>query len=201
MTNQEIDQNSDNSHKWDYYVWTDVFTVQQIKEINEFIDKEYDGLQDKKYGTANQPDGTIVKNISTVKQISYGKIKHLISGFVNTAYCGANFDFGYITFGPYDNESLNFNIYSSDNKDYYGWHIDESRSAMTDIKLTLLINLSTEPYEGGEFQLRDEFTDYSVLSKPGNALMFKSPILHRVLPVTSGTRKTLTIFIYGPKFR
>ena len=196
----ELDKQYGDSHKWDYYVWTDVFTAQQIKEINEFIDKEYDGLQEKKYGTANQPDGTIVKNISTVKNIQYGKIKHLISDLVDDVYFSANFHFGYPTFNPYNKEFLLFNTYTSDNKDYYEWHHDESRSATFDVKLTLLVNLSTDSYEGGEFQLENEWTDYSVLSKPGNALMFKSHIKHRVLPITSGTRKSLTMFIYGPKF-
>ena len=197
---QTLDNNKSNSHTWNFYAWTDVFTAQQIKEINEFIDKKYDRFQKKGGGTANLPDGTIVKNISTVKQISYGKIKHLISGLVDEAYYCANFHFGYPTFNPYNKELLNFNTYNSDNKDYYGWHHDESRSATHDVKLTLLVNLSTDPYEGGKFQLENEWADVSVLDKGGNALIFKSHIQHRVLPVTSGTRKSLTMFIHGAKF-
>ena len=197
---QTLDNNHSNSHTWNFYAWTDVFTAQQIKEINEFIDKEYDGLQEKKYGTANRPDGTIVKNISTVKNIQYGKIKHLISDLVDDAYFSANFHFGYPTFNPYNKEFLNFNTYNSDTKDYYDWHHDESRSATHDVKLTLLVNLSTDPYEGGKFQLENEWTDVSVLDKAGSALIFKSHIRHRVLPVTSGTRKSLTMFIHGAKF-
>ena len=197
---QTLDNNKSNSHTWNFYAWTNVFTAQQIKEINAFIDKEYDELQEKGGGTPDRPDGTIVKNVSTVKQIRYGKIKHLISDLIDDVYYCANFHFGYPTFGPYNKELLNFNTYNSDNKDYYNWHIDESRSATHDVKLTLLVNLSTDPYEGGKFQLENEWTDVSVLNKGGNALMFKSHIQHRVLPVTSGTRKSLTMFIYGAKF-
>jgi len=101
---------------------------------------------------------------------------------------------------PYNKELLNFNTYNSDNKDYYNWNHDESRSATNDVKLTLLVNLSTDSYEGGKFQLENEWTDVSVLDKAGSALIFKSHIQHRVLPVTSGTRKSLTMFIHGPKF-
>ena len=197
---QTLDKDWSNSHKWDFYAWTDVFTAQQIKEITELIDKEYDGLQEKERGAPDAPDGTIVKNVSTVKNIQYGKIKHLISDVVNDAYYCANFNFGYPTFGPYNVEKLNFNTYNSDTKDYYEWHIDTSDSATYDVKLTLLINLSTEPYEGGKFQLNNEWEDVSILNTIGNALMFKSHIRHRVLPVTSGTRKSLTMFIHGPKF-
>ena len=139
MTN--LDQNQSNFNALSqFYSWDKFFTTQQIKEINEFIDKEYDVLQEKKDGTPNRPDGTIVKNVSTVKNIQYGKIKHLISDVVNDAYYCANFNFGYPTFGPYNAEKLNFNTYNSDNKDYYNWHHDESRSATHDVKLTLLVN-------------------------------------------------------------
>ena len=201
----ELDNNRSNSHTWNFYAWTNVFTTQQIKEINEFIDKEYDGLENVESGTPNLPDGTIVKNVSTVKVISYGKIKHLILDLVNEAYYTANFHFGYTTFVPYNNEVLNFNTYNSDNKDHYGWHTDLSRSATYDIKFSLLINLSTDPYEGGEFQLQDGYTcglwSGSSLFEPGSAIMFKSYMPHRVLPVTSGTRKSLIMFISGPKFK
>ena len=64
------------------------------------------------------------------------------------------------------------------------------------------MNLSTEEYEGGEFETYiyekkriDEF------SQPGSVYMFPSKFHHRVLPVTSGTRKSLTFFITGPRFR
>ena len=197
---QTLDNNKSNSHTWNFYAWTDVFTAQQIKEITELIDKEYDGLQEKERGAPDAPDGTIVKNVSTVKQIRYGKIKHLISDLIDDVYYCANFHFGYPTFGPYNKEYLKFNTYTSDNKDYYDWHHDESRSATHDVKLTLLVNLSTDPYEGGNFQLENEWADVSVLNKGGNALIFKSYLQHRVLPITSGTRKSLTMFIHGAKF-
>jgi len=71
-----------------------------------------------------------------------------------------------------------------------------------DTKLTVLVNLSTEKYEGGEFQINNgdpkivkEFTE------PGDVLMFQSIILHKVNPVTQGVRKSLTFFLNGPSFR
>ena len=84
----------------------------------------------------------ILKAISNVKSISYEAIKHLISPLINKAFYIANNKFGYLTFGPYDVEQLNFNTYSSDSHDQYRWHIDESPNSQEDIKLTLLMNLS-----------------------------------------------------------
>ena len=189
------------SFKWTSYAWSEFFDSESIKAINELIESEYLGFETKELG-AKSKDGKLIKNISSVKHIPYGKVKHLMSEFVAYVYQVAELDFGYKTFGPHDNLYLNFNTYESDSKDEYPWHIDESRQATNDIKLTLLINLSTEPFTGGEFQV---FTsggavDIPMLSEPGSAFMFKSHINHRVKPVTSGTRKTLTMFIYGPRF-
>ena len=189
------------SFKWTSYAWLKFFDSESIKTINELIESEYRGFETKELGAKNQ-DGKLVKKISSVKHIPYGKIKHLISEFVGYVYQVAELDFGYKTFGPHDELYLNFNTYESDSKDEYPWHIDESRQATNDIKLTVLINLSTEPFTGGEFQIfpSDAAVDIPMLSEPGSVFMFKSHILHRVKPVTSGTRKTLTMFIYGPRF-
>ena len=189
------------SFKWTSYAWSEFFDSESIKAINELIESEYLGFETKELG-AKSKDGKLIKNISSVKHIPYGKVKHLMSEFVAYVYQVAELDFGYKTFGPHDNLYLNFNTYESDSKDEYPWHIDESRQATNDIKLTLLINLSTEPFTGGEFQVfaSGGAVDIPMLSEPGSAFMFKSHINHRVKPVTSGTRKTLTMFIYGPRF-
>ena len=178
------------------------FNTESINEINKFIDDSYDKrLENQDLGSTRE-NGTVVKNISSVRPIPYGRIKHLIGGLIDEAYQSVNLDFGFLTFPQTDSQYCNFNIYDSNSKDSYDWHCDESDSSTYDIKCTLLINLSTESFEGGKFQLfpSTESIDMTSLSEPGSAVMFKSHILHRVLPVTSGTRKTLTVFIYGPKF-
>ena len=112
-------------------------------------------------------------------------------------------DFGYNVFYPHSDWYLNHNTYDSKSNDSYPWHIDNSGRASYDIKMTVLINLSEESYDGGEFELNmgekpDLINEYS---SPGSVVMFKSHILHRVKPVTSGIRKSLTLFIAGPKFQ
>ena len=189
------------SFTWRSYSWSKFFNGESIKTINELIETEYVGFEDKDLGAKS--NGKAIKNISSVKHIPYGKIKHLISDFIEYVYQVANLDFGYQTFAPHDGMYLNFNTYEAGSKDEYPWHIDEARQATNSIKLTLLINLSTEPFTGGEFQIfpSDNVEDVPILLESGSAFMFKSHILHRVKPVTSGTRKTLTMFIYGPKFK
>ena len=66
----------------------------------------------------------------------------------------------------------------------------------------MLVNVSTQPYEGGTFNI---FTNgpYVVneFSKPGDILIIRSFLNHMVLPVTKGVRKTLAIFLEGPVFK
>ena len=190
------------SFTWTDYTWSKFFDSESIKRINELIENEFVDEEDKNLGAKSQ-GGKLIKNISSVKHVPYGKIKHLMSDFVGYVYQVAELDFGYKTFRPHDEVYLNFNTYESDSKDEYPWHIDSSRQATNDIKLTVLINLSTEPFTGGEFQIfpSDGAVDIPMLSEPGSAFMFKSHMLHRVKPVTLGTRKTLTMFITGPRFR
>tara|TARA_B110000285_G_C14797831_1_gene456013 strand:- start:93 stop:671 length:579 start_codon:yes stop_codon:yes gene_type:complete len=191
-----IDSDDTNSWEWDYFQWSKVFSSDQIKEINQKIEDNYSTLE-------NSKDGATWKNISTVKNVSYGLIKHLIEPIVDHAHTVANMDFGYNIFNTQDTILLNHNTYDSKDKSDYAWHTDRARKSVVDVKLTLLINLSEEPFEGGEFQIFNSQKEKTIdfYSQPGSAFMFKSHILHRVLPLTSGIRKSLTLFLQGPRFQ
>src|SRR5210317_714077 len=98
--------------------------------------------------------------------------------------------FGYNIFDMYNTNVLNLTNYSLINESKYDWHIDTSKEILTDIKFTGLINLSTESYEGGEFQLKTSNNNETVneFKQGGDVILFKSNILHRVLPITKGIR-------------
>ena len=184
------------SWTWDWYYWDNFFNDKEVKNINNFIENNYDMNEN--------PDlGTEYKKVSTVKNIQYNKVKHLISEVVDSASREAQKGFGYNIFKTNNNDFLNYNIYDSNTRDNYDWHWDKSFSATFDTKLTLLINLSDEYYEGGDFQLLTGNKEQTIeqFSKSGSAFMFKSHILHRVVPVTYGVRKSLAIWIDGPKFQ
>ena len=97
---------------------------------------------------------------------------------------------------------VNYNIYSSKNKDNYDWHVDGTLNPLIDIKFTILINLSNKPYKGGDFKIFNS-TEYKIptINTPGNMIMFKSFLNHKVEKVTEGERITLDIFVKGPAFK
>ena len=67
------------------------------------------------------------------------------------------------------------------------------------MKLTCLLNLSEEPYEGGEFYTIDNQEEHKFTS--GMGLVTTSLIAHKVTPVTKGERITLSYWAYGPSWR
>ena len=89
----------------------------------------------------------------------------------------------------------------------YGWYcaiIKEHRNSKSkvwpyDIKMTFLLNLSEEPYEGGDFIIDKKPQPF--FREPGTAILFKSYIKHEVTPVTKGERISLSYFMCGPKFQ
>ena len=56
-------------------------------------------------------------------------------------------------------------------------------------------------YEGGTLQLRPDSTITDAPIIRGTATIFPSFVLHRVTPVTMGTRWSLTLWTHGPAFR
>jgi PKHD-type hydroxylase len=77
----------------------------------------------------------------------------------------------------------------------FGNHVDNSirriaatgEQIRTDLSLTLFLS-SPEEYEGGELVIDDTFGAHSVKLAAGHAVLYPSSSLHRVLPVTRGSR-------------
>ena len=190
------------SNKYDFWFWENVFDKKQIIKINNFIEKNFYKVEEKEYFSVAYDINNNPKKNSLVKTIKWKKVKHLLEDVHTDVINSARINFGYDVFNVSDIDNCLFNTYSYSNKSKYDWHIDKDISDLYDVKLTVLINLSLEPFEGGDFKLfvNNEFI-VPQLKKSGNVIMFKSQINHCVTPVTKGERKTLTIFLKGPKFR
>ena len=185
--------------KHDYWYWTNVFSKKDIKELNNFIEKNFDQYEDKIYHAREKG---ISKKNALVKCICFKKIYNYLEKIdYNLRQINLKF-FGYALHDNKLYDYCNLNIYSSKKLQNYDWHIDSSNSTYEDIKLTLLINLSVKKYEGGNFLIRNN-GEYEVkeINTPGNAVAFKSFLNHKVLPITKGERRTLAIFYSGPSFK
>ena len=186
--------------KYKYWSWENYFTKKDIKNINNFIDNNFNCYEDPIY-IATDKTNKNKKNV-LVKCISYNKIKKYLKNLLETCLYVNKKNFGYDLFNSLDNGYCNLNIYSADKLQSYDWHIDAVPHPYEDIKFTILINLSMKPYEGGKFKIFDQYEkDVNELDKPGNVIMFKSYLNHKVTPIIKGERRTLAIFLNGPNFK
>ena len=84
----------------------------------------------------------------------------------------------------------------------YDWHIDKGNLNSSPRKLTMIIQLSDpSEYEGGELEFL--ITDKPNVAQKAKGMIYTFPswVLHRVTPVTSGIRKSIVVFLSGPKFK
>ena len=100
-----------------------------------------------------------------------------------------------------DNENIQYAEYGPEQ--HYNWHVDvfPLSGLPMDRKLTAvcLLNDPSE-FTGGEFQIR-LYSEYVAPLTKGSVIAFPSFLEHRVTPVTSGVRKSATMWLRGPRFR
>ena len=88
-----------------------------------------------------------------------------------------------------------FNRYDAAGRMYFGSHVDGAVRLVpatgiklrTDISATLFLSAPDE-YEGGELQIDDTYGTHSVKLPAGDLILYPATSLHRVTPVTKGSR-------------
>ena len=97
-------------------------------------------------------------------------------------------------------ESLQFTRYQAP-AGKYDSHVDCTTNGVIR-KLSIVVQLSDpSEYEGGDFEYIDQTNPEKLPRTRGTLLAFPSFALHRVTPVTKGTRHSLVGWITGPSFK
>lgn len=98
------------------------------------------------------------------------------------------------------NQGLQFTRYTAPGQ-HYDWHVDRGYlTATRKLSVSLQLNDPTE-YDGGELQLKFGRKDETIRKERGMVTFFPAYTLHRVKPVTRGTRYSLVAWIGGPPFK
>jgi PKHD-type hydroxylase len=104
-------------------------------------------------------------------------------------------------------EDIQYTEYHAEDEGFYDWHQDHFTSIENNIdlrrprKLSLTIQLSdAKDYEGGELLINNGRIQETPKGQ-GTAIAFPSWQVHKVNPVTKGTRRSLVVWICGPHFR
>ena len=189
------------TYTWIY--WDNAFTQEELIDLEKYCEKE----QTQKATIVGSDDINKTEKTRKSKVKFYGKNEqnawffnkvNQISQSINESYYNYNLN-GYSDF--------QYTEYHGSESGEYDWHMDmlhgENKFHMTR-KLSLVLCLSDpeKDFVGGEFQINNGNQDEpeTILMKKGRMIFFPSYIIHRVKPVTKGIRKTIVIWITGPKF-
>jgi len=140
---------------------------------------------------------------NTVFSVDHPDFKRLVYHWTTVANveAGWNFDLNNI-------EPLQLSKYQSNQ--HYGWHTDVRPSdgaSMRKLTFNVLLN---DGFDGGDFQFswgtpsatyKKRTITEEAMRTPGRIVVFPSFYWHRVLPVISGVRYSLTGWVTGPPFR
>ena len=182
--------------KFSYWYWDNVLNQDQIKQINLICEKYYDSF--------DHADVVALQVLKTadVKAIKWEFLKPVIHHVNDLWKEGNKFTFGFDLYQTLDIDMWNINTYDSKNDGEYNFHYDATNDHVSDIKLTGIVNISDEPYEGGELIAfyDNKFKKIPEIKNPGSSILLRHGTLHKVNPVTKGIRKTLSYWFYGPRF-
>lgn len=190
-----------------YVWWNNAFDQEELTSI-QHICESYDLEKSVTFSEEILQDYRKSKSCFIDKSESnswiFDRFNHVINE-LNEDYYGFELN-GYQTF--------QYTVYDSQNNGYYNWHMDiklddyskDLNKNLDDTrKLTLIMPLSQqgEDYIGGEFELNlgDHESPTMIPVYKGQIIAFPSFLIHRVKPVLRGIRKSLVIWVEGPKFR
>lgn len=86
--------------------------------------------------------------------------------------------------------------------DFFDWHLDFGAGEISARKLSMTVQLSDpNDYEGGDLQFMINQEIVNAPREKGTIVIFPSFILHRVTPITKGTRQSIVGWVSGPPYR
>jgi len=180
---------------YDYWYWKNVYSIDELKQLHNIFNEKVNK------NAIDAPASGTTKNLNLIT-CEWRNLKDKLSELEQAALKANADNFGYNIWPQYNTNNVLLNEYDGAKKGEYDWHKDGSNNHTYDLKFTMLINASLEPYDGGQFYLFQNGGPKHVpeLDTPGNVIMFKSHIQHKVYPVTKGKRHSITIFYSGPRF-
>ena len=185
-----------------YYVKNDVFTKVELDNLQHLIDSLNPLLKDATIHDTNTNKTNTSYRRSKVLWIPKNKHTLWIYSKLGELTCEVNKAMGWDFDISCMTECIQYTEYDAEYEGFYDWHLDIGNNTTSKRKISISIQLSSsDDYEGGELKFKIGRTT-DIASKEKNcAIFFPSYFLHKVEPVTKGKRKSLVLWISGPKLR
>ena len=181
-----------------FVTWQNAFTDEELNSLEHFCEN-YSKLKAVVQGYPEEHDISEIRS-SQISWIDYNQESSWIYdrlAYVARQLNGQFYDFDLSGF----DEHFQYTIYNGSENGHYTWHIDSGTNSAPR-KFTMVLQLSNpEEYEGGDLEILTSANPTQITKERGLIAAFPSYTLHRVTPVTSGVRKTLVIWVCGPKFK
>lgn len=88
------------------------------------------------------------------------------------------------------------------NGGHYDWHMDIGPGSISHRKISIVVQLSDpNDYVGGDLQIMTGSEQITVPRGKGTVVIFPSFLLHKVVPLTSGNRKSLVLWVGGEHYK
>ena len=180
-----------------YVYWEDYFSNEELNAIIEYCGNK---KLEKGIVQSNKNDKIRISKINMSEPDEenrwiFNKLNNLVE-LINNKFYGFELT-GYNMF--------QFSTYNSKENGHYDWHVDSyfananqhGTGLHRKLSMTLLLN---DDFEGGDFEINLS-SPVKVNIKKGMAIFFPSFVLHRVTPVTKGIRRSIVIWVEGPRWK
>jgi PKHD-type hydroxylase len=181
--------------------WDNAFTEEELEKIVMYCE-QFDLEPGSIFGNPSK-EVTEAHRVSDVRFHNRNPETSWIFDRLNFVIQAANEQFYGFDLNGY--EKFQYTVYTADKNSRYDWHMDTNMSANTNemtrkLSMTMCLN---DSFEGGEFHINlgKEEEPLIIPAIKGRIIMFPSFMIHRVTPVTLGTRRSLVIWVMGPKFQ
>lgn len=182
---------NDHPHEW---CWSkDAFTQQELDAIIEI-----GCAHEQQRGVTGGGDSTAVRD-SFVSWLFPNETTSWIFDRLTHVVKSMNDDFYRFDLDGFF-QGLQFTKYTAPGQ-HYTWHVDKGHG-MGVRKLSLSLQLSDPAeYDGGDLCFKFGEEEQQASRERGMIALFPSWTLHRVTPVTRGTRYSLVAWVSGPPFK
>lgn len=190
-----------------YYVyWNGTFTDCELNDFESICDV-YDRERASTIGEVSKEECEKVRKSEVCFIDRNDKTSWIFDRF-NQVITNINNEFYQFNLNGYSR--FQYTIYNSDNQGKYDWHMDTVMGPMPDdnfdetrkLSVVMLLKEPVKDFSGGEFELNTSNEEYPMVPEMnrGTIIVFPSFLIHRVKPVYLGVRKSVVIWVEGPKF-
>lgn len=178
-------------HAW----WNDAFTDGELDSICD-MGERVSPIQ----AVVGNEDKTVLDKTMRDSSISWIKSEGWLAERLQSVVRMLNGEFFGLDLWGFG-EDFQYTVYKN-TKQHYTWHMDQGYNKHIPRKLSLVLMLSDpSEYKGGDLQIFTGNEPITLSKNRGIIHAFPSYIMHRVTPVTSGTRRTLVVWVSGPRFK